>query len=825
MQRDMTLGDYPHGPREGQSTMSKTVAKRKNNCFIRPLSWVSLILAAAPMTLNATEEGLISPPVVAESKPVTGIVLPKEPTAAERHAANELCNYVKKMTGATLPVIEEDQSPPGGRLLLVGRTRAALQAHNPDTWLPDTISIGYAGNDIAIVGQGMQGTLFAVYEFLRDQGCRWYVPGAEGEHIPRLPELTLAVRPRTYTPSFRRRGWVPPPAPPRVWETLYYDWAVRNGLNALTPHPITAYPPELGYGLADRDGHTLSVLIPCGDHPRAKETFAAHPDWYPQIDGKRICEAPDGGTVQACLSNAEVAQEVARQVIEYFQQNPRCSLFWVGLNDCAFCCECDHCLATDGPGSTWKKNDVYDAYPQRSKSGPGPMSSRFVRFVNRVAQIVAKSCPGKDIGLLAYGSTVAPPRSSDWELESNIVVVYAYGDGVCFRHRCADSSCVQNALMGEWLRGWARHGNPIYVWDYPPQGIYLDAPTGVTSSYQDYVLCLKKMGVAGWCGEGQGAWAGSALCHYLKARLLWDVDTDVNILTDEFCDDLYGPAAADMKEYYRAFENALKNHPDHVTYGSWVSAMDANAVAYLDRCLEKAGTTLRDGNQPAVKRQWAMARVAMDGFILQWQELNAADKKVASFARKYESIRESCRKLIEEYQIEVTSAMTSRVNSHYRPPFEALSGEELLTLPLQWRFRTDPNQEGIQAGYPFARDWDKDSWQAIKIGESWTTQGFPFHGTAWYATRIEIPLKFKERLWLLFGAIDGDAEVWIDGRKAGEFPLHPYDNYKGTDITSLVAPGRPSLLVLRVSKDLFAAGITKPVRLMEGAAKDENGQR
>jgi len=62
-------------------------------------------------------------------------------------------------------------------------------------------------NSLTLAGNSPRGTLYAVYDFLKTQGCRWYLPGKRGEVIPKRGNLDLpprfASRTRNLAPSVR----------------------------------------------------------------------------------------------------------------------------------------------------------------------------------------------------------------------------------------------------------------------------------------------------------------------------------------------------------------------------------------------------------------------------------------------------------------------------------------------------------------------------------------------------------------------------------------------------------------------------------------------
>ena len=53
------------------------------------------------------------------------------------------------------------------------------------------------------------------------------------------------------------------------------------------------------------------------------------------------------------------------------------------------------------------------------------------------------------------------------------------------------------------------------------------------------------------------------------------------------------------------------------------------------------------------------------------------------------------------------------------------------TLPVVWRFRTDPADEGVKAGWNAEPDAQSDAWRDIRMDAFWTDQGITHYGAAW----------------------------------------------------------------------------------------------
>lgn len=141
-----------------------------------------------------------------------------------------------------------------------------------------------------------------------------------------------------------------------------------------------------------------------------------------------------------------------------------------------------------------------------------------------------------------------------------------------------------------------------------------------------------------------------------------------------------------------------------------------------------------------------------------------------------------------------------------------------LELPLTWDFKTDPDDVGRQEGW-FDQAVDA-SWRRIRVDSPWTKQGHLYHGAAWYHLGFAVPADLwpGTRLALLFGAIDGFAQVFLDGVRIAEEKVGPRVMSHRPFFVPLpgtVRPGQTCDLVVRVAKEAGEAGVWKPVCLVE----------
>src|SRR5882724_5127982 len=82
---------------------------------------VALILATACRIASAVE-------IIQAGKPAASIVIPQNTLPVDQYAARELQYHVEISTGASLPIIVEDQPTPGGSHIYLGNCKATAAA-------------------------------------------------------------------------------------------------------------------------------------------------------------------------------------------------------------------------------------------------------------------------------------------------------------------------------------------------------------------------------------------------------------------------------------------------------------------------------------------------------------------------------------------------------------------------------------------------------------------------------------------------------------------------------------------------------------------------
>ena len=396
-------------------------------------------------------------------------------------------------------------------------------------------------------------------------------------------------------PTFRIRGlgpcgqkWAHPEMP--MW-----DWMARVGLNgrafSMATYLNNAWAKE-PYGFIDLvGGHSFLYWVP------KREYFAAHPEYFSLIDGKRRA---DSHGAQLSLGNPEVIDLIVRRMLIYKAKHPSLSVLPFGYNDSAggtnpFGWSEDPLdIAMDSP------NDL----PKSGSQRPRTWSTRYIKAANQIAERLDKVHPGLKLMVYAYHFIMLKPP--DCPIHPNIVVEFAplY---MCEHHPLADPMCPRNRLFCEHLRGWAALTKNIYVRNYIA-GANRHFPLVTLYTLKENMKLYRDLGLAGFSPETRadgpdGAnrrgcdqpgrtqpserayedfWDANALVHFALARLGWNPDEKVEDIVALFCRSWYGPKAGpEMAKYFLLMDENLRlsSHPgernpipetgDFVNFGAW----------------------------------------------------------------------------------------------------------------------------------------------------------------------------------------------------------------------------------------------------------------
>lgn len=453
------------------------------------------------------------------------IVLAMDAIPGEVRAATELQRFLEEATGAHFPILD-DSGGPGAREIMIGMNR------HRNSIAPDISPLNCVGNDgfvirtvgdhVVIAGAGGRGNQYGVYRFLEETvGCRWFT--AKVSRIPRRAVLRIPALDITEKPVLEYRE-------PFFREAFDGDWCVRNFANSSHSALTGLHGGKVRYGPFV---HTFEHLLPSAEH------FDAHPEWYSEIDGKRVKDH-----TQLCLTNREVLERVIEGVRKWIREMPDATILSVSQNDWKNWCQCPNCRAIDEREGT----------PQGS----------ILTFVNKVALAIEKEAPHVAIDTLAYWYSRKPVRTI--KPRPNVIIRLCSIE-CCFAHPL-ESDCEANVAFAEDIRQWSKIADRLYIWDYVTNFHNYMMPWPNFGVLGPNVRFFVKHNVKGIFEQGSYATGGGGemaqMRAYVLAKLLWNPDVDERKVRDEFIDGVYGKAAKLVRQYHDLIHEPVKDPNVHL---------------------------------------------------------------------------------------------------------------------------------------------------------------------------------------------------------------------------------------------------------------------
>jgi len=444
------------------------------------------------------------------------IVIPDQASGPERYAARDLRYHLELVTGQVFTVRSETENGEGAGFF-IGRTRKATDAGVKCDGLGlEGIHLKTAGPSLVLAGN-QRGCLYAVYTFLEDSlGCRWFTPDCST--WPRQGTLNVPRLNRRYIPPLEFRAGDYPVA-------RNGDFCVRLRLNG-NNHQMSA--EQGGRKGVHSLAHTFAALCP------PERYYAQHPEYFSLVGGKR-----QSGYAQLCLTNPEVLKIVTAGVRQWIRDMPDMKVFSVSQNDTDMHCECQACTRV--------------AEEEGSQMGP------VLRFVNAVADDIAKDCPDVAIETLAYQYTRKPPKVT--APRPNVIICLCSIE-CCFIHPLGDDPF--NRTFADDIRGWNRICQRLWIWDYVINYAHSICPFPNLKVLKPNIDFFLKNGVKGIYEESCYYTKGSELQelrNYIIAKTLWDPEYGTGKAIEEFCAAYYGAAAGPIREYLELIHRSVQEAP------------------------------------------------------------------------------------------------------------------------------------------------------------------------------------------------------------------------------------------------------------------------
>ena len=155
-----------------------------------------------------------------------------------------------------------------------------------------------------------------------------------------------------------------------------------------------------------------------------------------------------------------------------------------------------------------------------------------------------------------------------------------------------------------------------------------------------------------------------------------------------------------------------------------------------------------------------------------------------------------------------------------RPKPEKLADKNIeKDLTGGWLFTTDPDEKGAKAGWerPGA---DRSKWTRWRAGVGWHALVPGYYGWAWYAKEIEVPAELKgKKAQIYFHGADQETWVYLNGKEI--FEHHYWEKPFLVDLEPHARFGEKNLIVVKIYKDAWMAGLYGDVYLVTKGRKAE----
>jgi hypothetical protein len=415
------------------------------------------------------------------------IIVPKDASKLEKHAANVLQDYILRISGVSL-LVQEEKKGLNGPGIYIGYTGKKEEVR-PGKMAPESYMVQAHGRDLVICAGSGKGLIYGVYYFLE---AYLHCEKLAGD-IALTPVSKQIVVPGNIHDERKPQFVYREVYYPASHDPEYLEWRQLQQLDDL-------------WGLW---GHSFNKLVPASTY------FKSNPEYYAEVNGTR---QPS----QLCLSNERVYEIVVAALKKSMATNPD-ALYWsVSPNDDDGYCQCALCRRVD-----------------EEYGGP---SGSLIKFVNRVAT----AFPDKKITTLAYAYTHRAPKNL--KPSENVYVFLSDIDAYRDKPLTEEGSA---ATFRNDLKDWGALTRNLFIWDYVTEFTNYLAPFPNFQTLQPNMQFLKDNNVQGIFAQGSGdtysEWA--ELRSYLLAKLLEDDKADVKQLISSFFKGYYGPAGQYLQQY------------------------------------------------------------------------------------------------------------------------------------------------------------------------------------------------------------------------------------------------------------------------------------
>jgi len=757
-------------------------------------------------------------------------------------AANELREFIEKMTGAKLPIVRlaPSEKLPEGTVILLGPEHARAQgfAAELEKLKKDGILLKTKGNNIILASGNGRGTLYAAYELLNQAGCAWVMPSEFGEIYPTAKNLSAAPD-KTQNPSHNMRYW---------WCTYgpgkdYNRWSLRNKGNALLAiddqsvaqgHALSG-PLRWGrtqpkYEKVERTRKVKKTVKNADGTSTVNEVEEKYQDladeYYSLSNGEVNSHFPN-------MSNPKVWDLYADYYINHFNNNPHVQSVSISAED--------GIMLDDRPASRKLRSNEFDF-----AMGAFSVTDQLWFFHNQVIPRVLKVHPDKKFGVLVYANNLTPPRIE--KVNPAMQLIYAPLGISPLHHVRADKEPTNRAYR-QWLEDWAAQaraaGAEQYYYDYEPLGyswnVAMICPRwGIIGKNYPY---FHELGLNGHTTQGFDDWASCGLDNYLMQQLYWDVTVPYKKIISDYCKLRFGAAAQAMEAYYDLLEKRVDEIPELYSNEVWGNhlVLDAKTRAAARAQLQKAVALADTPRAKAHIQTMVDLQASTDAFCdaIEYAQQTGDYAKATEMMEPSFQVAEKLNKIYSHFMSpartdkkQKAQFLTGGYYNQYKNFADHIaSSKASVVLPRVVKGMNDSGNRAWTKGYekPGADLTGLEDLDTTVVPDvKYQTHRYP--AAFFYRTEVDVPASFKDqKIELFFPAIVAKAlQVWINGKpvefqhdgitehtwRGPEYFWINYDHRLSVDVTKYIEPGRKNTIAFRVFKSFDFGGTYERVFLL-----------
>ena len=505
-------------------------------------------------------------------------------------AAEELKKYLRMMMpdGGDIDILYAPEATAGFRLGLM-KDFGLDTSDATDDFLDDIIYINCDTGGGIIAGLNPRSVLLAVYEYLRRNGCRWLLPGVDGEYIPMQDIVPVSYR---HKPSCRCRSFcfeggiiqgsildmidLSPKVglntymlehKETVWHYQHYYKHLNNESNR-APEPLSEMTCKQFRRVCETEIAKRSLIYHSVGHGFTVDPFKNDPD-YPSymamLNGKRQLHGGAPVYTNVCLSNPVVRQRIVSHAVEYASVNTHVDFLHLWLADMSNNhCECEACQ-THTP-SDW-----------------------YVILLNELDSTLTAASLNTRIVFISYVDTMWAPETEVIANPERFTLLFAPITRSYTSTLTDDPATiplvpyVRNKLplpkdLSEnlaYLAPWksAYDGDAI-AFEYHFWRHHFFEPTGIQLARRlvEDARAYKQYGIDGMIEDGSvRPFFPNGYAFYAVARTMYDLTLSETDIAEDYFPYLYGK---DWREYYTALEELSALMPQKFIEGEASVAPD-----------------------------------------------------------------------------------------------------------------------------------------------------------------------------------------------------------------------------------------------------------